>query len=143
MAEGTSVSKLMIPIYVVTRGEYSDYRIEGIFSTAEKAERRRRVVASTYAVDHVRVEQHELDIPPTRLPSKTVYRSTIDLDTGRMNEGYPWTPTGGYTGMVERSSEAWAESKGIGAVCCESTRSQAHANKLAVEARQKWLRERA
>ena len=45
-------------IYVVTIGDYSDYRIEGLFSTQKKAE---EYIEHTYDSDFYRIEEYVLD----------------------------------------------------------------------------------
>jgi hypothetical protein len=64
-------------IYLVTDGEYSDYRIVGAFSTMEKAERGKVLLAS-----YNDVEEFELDgipgSPPGLLPFKAVMKRNGD-----------------------------------------------------------------
>jgi hypothetical protein len=61
-------------LHVVTKGEYSDYSICGIYSTAEKAEEAKRL----YAADEV--EEWELDKTPAHLPGHWPYSVRMDID---------------------------------------------------------------
>ena len=49
----------MTKVYVVTSGEYSDYKIEGVFSNSDKA----KEFADFIEEEPARVEEYELDIP--------------------------------------------------------------------------------
>lgn len=55
-------------IYAVSNGSYSDYRIEGIYSTKEKAEEAHRL----YAADND-IEEYELDAMPEHPPGMLRY----------------------------------------------------------------------
>jgi hypothetical protein len=49
-------------VYIVSTGEYSDWSIQGIFSTREKAEEFMRVVpAGGYDNEYNDIQEHELD----------------------------------------------------------------------------------
>lgn len=48
-------------LYVLTRGEYSDYRIEGIYSTRELAERYEKFLPKS---QNPYIEEWEIDKPP-------------------------------------------------------------------------------
>lgn len=51
-------------VYMVGRGEYSDFRIVGIFSTLEKAEAFRKAFpAEGYSSDYHEPAEYEVDVP--------------------------------------------------------------------------------
>jgi len=51
--------KTMKKVYVVTAGEYSDYRIEAVFSTKEKAE---NYINTFYNYEFNGIDEYELDL---------------------------------------------------------------------------------
>lgn len=53
--------------YVVTSGAYSDYRIEGVFSTKEKAEIFKKYLEKDGFSDYPEIEEYELDKPIDKL----------------------------------------------------------------------------
>jgi hypothetical protein len=125
----------MIPIYIVTSGEYSDYRIRGVYSTRKGAEKQFAEVQGE-AWDYVhQIEEYELDAPAPDDSDAPAYEAEIDLETGAITEepGEQWRAVATKTETMRSLKKARTS----------STQSQQHANKLAVEARQKWLRERA
>ena len=135
-------------VYVVTAGEYSSYHIEAVFSTPEKADEYLAALRKSprHSDESPTVEVFELD---TRTPPqvRTHWQSVIDLATGiilereevqeRADDEYPTEEGDGpydvLLRFVERATKWYAT----------SFKSQDHADKLAVEARQKWLREKA
>jgi hypothetical protein len=54
-----NVMKKIKMIYIVTSGSYSDYHIDAIFSTPEKA------VQYTESKDYYNIETYPIDVPPT------------------------------------------------------------------------------
>lgn len=63
-------------IYVVTSGIYSDYRIEGVFSTKKKAE---KWISYTYRPNDYEIEEYELDEMQPDL-SRKLYCINIDYE---------------------------------------------------------------
>ena len=69
----------MAIVFVVTSGDYSDYTIEGIFTTKPKAERFITIKASS---DECEINEWELDIYPDRFNGLFMYEGLIWLDSG-------------------------------------------------------------
>ena len=59
----------MSRVFIVTSGEYSDYGIDRIFSTEEKAKEWVNVITSMYGGNY-NIEQYELDAP---IPERKEY----------------------------------------------------------------------
>lgn len=59
----------MSKVYIVTSGEYSDYGIDRVFSTEEKAKEWVKVITSMYGGNYD-IEQYELDAP---IPERKEY----------------------------------------------------------------------
>lgn len=59
-------------VYLVTRGEYSDYRVMGVFDSKEKAEYALKV----YAADNI--EEREMNALPDHTPG--YYRFGLEMD---------------------------------------------------------------
>ena len=59
----------MSRVFIVTSGEYSDYGIDRVFSTEEKAKEWVDVIASMYGGNY-NIEQYELDAP---IPERKEY----------------------------------------------------------------------
>jgi len=142
-------------VYIVTIGSYSDYSIDSVFSTVELAETYRSKLEVSGA-DCPQILEMELDeLENISAVVKTVYHCCISLRDGEIWDGCAKQP----------SDELWrVESKEI--VKCTNQRSDTiyvreqtygygipkievssfvsleHARKLAVEARQKWIREK-
>jgi hypothetical protein len=116
-------------IFIVTSGEYSDYHIEGVFSTKKLAE-------EFAAKGSGNVEEYDLDAR-TKDQVREVFCVEIDLHTGEINRedsverlcGDRYTEVNIY-GYPSRSR-----------IIAGSVVSRDHAIKIAVEGRQKWLRE--
>lgn len=60
-------------IYAVTNGSYSEYRVEGIYSTREKAEEAHKL----YTSDN-EIEEYELDAMPDHPPGMLRYFVKMD-----------------------------------------------------------------
>ena len=58
-------------VYIVTSGEYSDYRINAVFSTKEKAED--YLAAEPSNVETPEIEEYEMDMPPSEWWTTIVY----------------------------------------------------------------------
>jgi len=135
-------------VFLVTSGEYSDFRIEGVFSAPEKAEEFQKELGKpctngrgwTYRKDEIEVVAWPID---GRCSDKhhTVYRVSMMLGDGAIGadgcEFNVFGPGPHHTKVTfgsERSPEHW--------VTVESSKGREHAIKLAVEARQKYMREK-
>jgi hypothetical protein len=85
---------LSVTLYVVTSGEYSDYRVRGIYSTHEKAEQ-----ARDFFNTENDIEEHEIDALPEHPPGMLRYTVLMDRDgrvdsVARVDAGgsyYEWT----------------------------------------------------
>lgn len=122
----------MATVYIVTHGEYSDYGIDAVFSDREKADRFAAELEK--AVDGQRVQVAEWTVDEkAEAFARPIYLCYIDRD-GNAEIGAPR-----YMFVSERYTKMLACDSGR---CYgESAVSAEHAMKLAVEARQKWLRE--
>jgi hypothetical protein len=126
-------------IFIVTSGEYSDYHIEGVFSTKKLAEE----FVATLSRD-ARVEEYALD-EKVGWAYATVHQVYIDLETGDIastTHQYPMLCAPRFAKFeVPTYRVNWGDNTfrtcGIG----KSVVSRDHAIKIAVEGRQKWLRE--
>ena len=116
-------------IYVVTEGEYSDYGIRAVFSTRLRADRYVAVLESG-----ARVEEYALDewVGAQRGPQWTC---VIDLKSGVLSSRR--------LGRWLRHPRRCEIFPGASFIRVVSPVSAAHAQKVAVEERQRWLRERA
>jgi hypothetical protein len=119
----------MSKVIVLTSGEYSAYSISGVFSSLEKAREyanRRNPKELSW-----NFEEYEIDAGEKEL-MYTFYRAVINIEDGSIWEH----------GKIER----WGipsnviRDEGTKIIEVESSISQEHANKLAVEARQAYLR---
>ena len=65
-------------VYVLTRGEYSDYGIEGVFSTKELAEKYARRIEKLQGAPHKETDVEEWDLDPVDLaPIMHPYRAWL------------------------------------------------------------------
>ena len=115
-------------VYIVTEGEYSSYGIYGVFSTQEKAD---QYIAS--CMSGAAVEIWELD-EKAGFVLRTVYHFLVP-------EGRTWE-TREAADPKRRVPEIEQVDAGGGRFHGVSFVSAAHAQKIAVEARQAWLRGR-
>jgi len=129
-------------IYVVTKGEYSDYHIVGCFKTRKKAE---KIVEQLSQVrgTNASIETYNLDdVDFDNLALRPKWSAVINIDTGNLTEEDPLYDL---VDPNERGVSStyvcsnYAQGGTEKAISC-SYISQKHANKLAVEARQKTLR---
>ena len=74
-------------VYVVTSGSYSDYSIECVFSTREKAEEYLQ-----YHDDEYRIEEYALDEKFEKKGS--IWKVTIDLSSDEVDFRKEWHPLG-------------------------------------------------
>ena len=68
----------MTKIYVVTKGDYSDYTIHGVYSTEELADE--AAVLYSDSSDDAEVETYELDDMPDHVPGQKPW--TVRMDKG-------------------------------------------------------------
>lgn len=141
-------------VYIVTSGSYSDLRIDGIFSSRKRAQNyinkcelemkkaNKEFYLSGCPSDFNGIEARELNAELKECSYKVWYTSLI-LDDGSAS------------GEKEGAKQLWGIPKneimisekapflsGRSIVRVSSIKSAVHARKLAVEARQKWLREK-
>lgn len=123
-------------IYAVTSGEYSDYRIEGVFSTKEKAEAFALLVCEANDI-----EEYVLDSRVDEVEG-AIWCCDIALATGDSLRS-PWANIK----RLRSPRYALAETQKWGSapelVHAESAVSEEHVVKIAAEFRQKVLRERS
>ena len=70
----------MSRVYIVTSGEYSDYGIDRVFSTEEKAKEWVDVITSMYNGNY-NIEQYELDAPIPERKEYLFFESYIENNT--------------------------------------------------------------
>lgn len=144
-------------VYVVSECEYDDSQVTAVFSTKEAAKEYIAYVRRAFRGEpFVEPEEFELDAPPHR-EQKQFFAATVKLSTGETREGWKW-----HDGWRTGPFWFWANDdyvnppdlavgpelytgagyhKEIGNdVVLFSAESQEHANKLAIEFRQKVLR---
>lgn len=135
-------------VYIVTSGCYSDYGIRAVSLSKKKAQAAidAAKTADEYWGAEADIETWEADEILT-FKKQRVYQCGMLLDDGSIVE-----PREGWRGFSEHFRQPF---RGLVIQCgtkvpaysnrpivrTESTVSQAHAKKLAIEARQKWLRE--
>lgn len=125
-------------VYVVTEGQYSDYGITAMFSTKALAEAYIEEIKRKNESDHcdANIEEWVLDESAGNV-AKDVFHCSIDLKSGEI--GNQWD----YREIVPNNKRV-GETSIIGQFATVTSYvNAAHANKLAVKARQKWLREKA
>jgi hypothetical protein len=127
-------------VYLVWQGSYSDRRVEGVFSTRDRAEDFLISADMIRGDEAVNVEEWAVDKLVGARPV-TLHAVGINLDSGEMA---PWgaqvtliVPGSGciIVGPEERGGSPWLH--------VSSPVSREHAVKVAVEKRQEWLRTRA
>ena len=67
-------------VYIVTSGEYSDYGIDRVFSTEEKAKEWVDIITSMYGGNY-NIEQYELDAPIPERKEYLFFESYIENNT--------------------------------------------------------------
>lgn len=123
-------------IYAATSGEYSDYRIEGVFSTKEKADAFALLVSDANDIEEYVLDQRADDVEGT-IWSVNIYLASGDARVP------PWANikrlrNPRYT-LAE--TQTWGSDPEL--VHAESAVSEEHVVKVASEFRQKVLRERS
>jgi len=134
-------------VYVVIAGTYSDYGYYGVFSSREKAQ---KYIDDTVAPDQrgeYSIDEHDLDPQYEQVEWVKCYCARIYLDDGKIepldDEDFYWAKR---TDMRRGSVTCHGETRfngfsSRGVVSASSFVSPEHAAKLAVEARQRYLRE--
>lgn len=147
----------MTKIYVVTKGEYSDYSIVGVYSNREKAEEvvERKPGGEWAGIDTFEIEEYDLDAPVTeRYRKKFICYLSVESgeilkerETGETVSDAQFMVARGET---EIRDDYWYTvwephyiNKKIQAIEAMSSVSREHAQKLAVEKRQELLRSKA
>lgn len=130
----------MAKVFVVTNGQYSNYRIVGVFSSRDKASELCPAAAGeeTSAV----IEEWELDQLDEKGFLQAVYWTEIGAKTGTIDS----ESTGIYSPPAEFKPHRWSEVRLYklegypDKIYAHSVVSQEHARKLAIEAHQKYIR---
>lgn len=123
-------------IYAVTSGEYSDYRIEGVFSTKEKAD-----AFALLVFEANDIEEYVLDFRVADVEG-TIWCCDIALATGDSLRS-PWAASRRLRSPRYTLAETQTWGSGPELVHAESAVSEEHVVKIAAEFRQKVLRERS
>jgi hypothetical protein len=134
----------MTTIYIVTNGSYSDYHIEAVFSTKAAAEAwlAEAQESSGFSADLPQIEEWPLDERAGEI-LRTAWRCGIRLDSGEFYGEEPLRALGKPQERTATVEEYPPQLPAFGGVCLViSYVSAEHARKLAVEYRQKWLRDR-
>jgi len=132
-------------VYVITSGDYSDYSIYGVASTKSKAE---AIIAAAKGADEywaqdARIEEYPVD-------EMLTYKQFVEwhcgmlLDDGSVVEQHDrvaWAKP--FRSRVEQFNVKVPFYQNRPIVRVKSAVSQAHANKVAAEKRQEWLRTKA
>ena len=128
----------MKSVYVVTEGEYSDYGIVGIFSTTDLAIEFIQKRGSTRSTT---VQKWEID-EKVRHVVKNEYSSKIDFITGEIVErDVSQQFVSPHERAMETTLSQWYGDETYRYSRTLSYQSPEHADKLAIELRQKFLRE--
>lgn len=152
--EGVRESAKMKHVYVVTAGSYSDYSIHAIFSSREAAQGFIDEAEAQKDADGDRMIYWSSDASIEEWPldeqiankRQRVWMCGMMLDDGAIVEPaqefsrYTWEPS--FRSRINQCGDTVPCYQNRPIVRTESTVSQAHANKVAAEARQAWLREK-
>jgi len=138
----------MTTVFLLKSGRYSDIKVEGVFSTKEKAEAALLELQKITGDKAGPIEEMEVD-ELCRHHAKPHWRSNIDLMTGKISEDTRWCNYGQVhvwdhkadwmdADKAEPHVDEYPYAGGYipKEIVVYSSVSQDHANKLAVEARQ-------
>lgn len=128
-------------VFVVTQGDYSDYKIVGVFSSRLKAEEICPAVKDESC--GARIEEYELDVNVEAKGEELlqhVHRVYLVASDGSVPFNLEYRHPNAE--MVPRNYSLSEKNPYYDLVVGESVESYEHAHKLAVEARQAFLRER-
>jgi hypothetical protein len=140
-------------VYIVTQGSYSDYRIAAVHSTRELAEAHVARLTELTDPNEPAFGEYEVDEPGSIPEVVPEYYATIFLATGELFDGHRPRPDYRWPGAASRKVAAcggggervWVNdgsySQQPARIEVTSRVSQEHARKVAVERRQRWLRE--
>ena len=130
--------------YVVTAGCYSDYGIYGVFSTKKKAETyiSRGKAVNEYWASEADIEEWIVD-ENMKMTQHTLWQVGMLLDDGSVVENYVSDRFSIPCNKVVQLGVCIPFYQNRPIVRVHSVKSEKHALKLAVEARQGWLREQA
>ena len=128
-------------VYAVNTGCYSDYRIVGIYSTKSKAEEYMEKCRNSDACWSKDFNDIEVFILDQGLQERefTRYSVGVFVDTGEVKEDYAQNYWGLPQNKVTQTAKIPCYRNRL-MIRAESFKSKAHAIKLAVEARQAYLR---
>lgn len=117
--------------YVITSGRYSDYSINSVFSTRDKAEKFIADNPNQGRYDKLEIEEWEIDELEGHTP-KTVWFCNLTKSTGDVTRTWEGEQSCSkrYTEIGSNQYNVWAH----------SSVSAEHAQKLAIEKRQEYLR---
>jgi hypothetical protein len=147
-AAALAVAEALAPprtVYLVSEGSGSDYRIEGVFSTREKAQ---AYIDRVGPGDGRGIEEYVLD-ERQRWEHVRPWGCMIDLDTGEIFRGPEratprmMDPGRAVVSLHWRMLGGERDRIGHYATTVTSPVSAGHARKVAAEKRQEWLRLRA
>ncbi len=129
-------------IFIVTDGAYSGYHIVGVFSSREKAEE--FAPAAVADIGYATIEEWELDVMPDEGYLQQIFTTRLDPGGNVIYESDPLSPETEQRPRDWSESYVWKDSPPYsGQVRGRSVISQEHARKIAVDARQAFLREQA
>lgn len=136
----------MSKVFAVSSGSYSDYSVLAIFSTKANAEKymanMRAHSDSCYRASGLNdIEEYELDAALAETEYDR-YSVGIMLDDGSIKESYGPQKSWGIPKATSYIAEKVPCYENRGIARATSPKSLEHAKKVAIEARQKWLRER-
>ncbi len=136
----------MTRVYVLTRGEYSDYRVFGVFSSPGAIEAFRANLHEDRRGDFNDPEEFEVD-GCLMLEYRPRWRAVIELEGGEIlgtyDQGISLTHP---SEVVARETYAFIPGhpgRYVPALEASSPISREHAVKVATEKRQEWLRTRS
>jgi hypothetical protein len=128
-------------VYVVTSGEYSDFDLRGVFSSSKNAEQYRKNCEASSECQYSFNDIIEWELDHELKETEYIeHYAAIMIDTGEECERR--LPNISRRWGIPESSH-WVDSTacaGRGIAYAESHKSIKHAVKLAIEARQEWLR---
>lgn len=128
-------------IYIVTQGEYSDYRIVAVFLTRADAERYTGGGVGTEEYGAPNIEEWEVGPPDPTKWWQRVYYHSLRPNGDNYHVSMSWEEVRReYTKVTTAPDmDKWGKFPWQHCATADSTVSAEHAKKLAVEARQAWI----
>lgn len=120
-------------VFVVTQGCYSDYHIEAIFSKFDYAKAFKDNLPHS---SDASIEEWDLD-EKAGFTERVLYNCSMNKKTGEIETEWPFKEMASPRARAGNYHDIYKDT-----IRTSSFVSQKHARKLAVEARQKWLREK-